>query len=308
MKYPKFKVCVRCFTYNQANYIEETMNGLAMQQTDFPFICCIVDDASVDGEQKVIENYINKNFLVDDSSAAFTQETDYAQIIYAQHKNNSNCFFAVLYLKHNHYSQGKKKIPYLKEWRDNAVYEAICEGDDYWVVPDKLQWQVKFLDEHLDYGLVYTKAFLRIQNREVDCSHTIGEPGCHSFDEMIAQNPVPTLTTLFRKSIYEKFIQSITPNPLWKMGDYPMWLFFALQSKIHFIDTPTAVYRVLPKSASHSTNLKKRLQFVRGVYLVRKDLIKYAGRKDLQGKCRKKYWREVLMISLHQMAVVLRIK
>ena len=49
MEYPKIKVCVRCFTFNQAKYIEDTMNGFVMQQTDFPFVCCIVDDASTDG-------------------------------------------------------------------------------------------------------------------------------------------------------------------------------------------------------------------------------------------------------------------
>lgn len=308
MEYPKFKVCVRCFTFNQANYIEETLNGLTMQQTDFPFVCCIVDDASTDGEQNVIARYFDKNFLVSDTSVAYTKDTEYAKIAYAQHRDNHNCYFAVLYLKQNHFSIGKEKIPYLKEWRQVVDYEAICEGDDYWVVPDKLQRQVDFLDQHLDYGLTYTKAFLRIHNREIDDLHTIGSPDCRSFDEMVEQNPVPTLTTLFRKSIYEEFKLSIIPNPLWKMGDYPIWLFFALQSKIHFISTPTAVYRVLHESASHSNNLKKRLLFVRGLYLVRKDLIKYANRKDLLGRCRRKYWRDMVVISLHQLAVALKIK
>ena len=53
MEYPKFKVYVSCFTFNQAKYIEDAMNGFVMQQTDFPFVCCIVDDASTDKEQKV---------------------------------------------------------------------------------------------------------------------------------------------------------------------------------------------------------------------------------------------------------------
>lgn len=52
----KFKVSVRCFTYNQADYITDTMDGFTMQQTNFPFVCCIVDDASTDGEQNVITN------------------------------------------------------------------------------------------------------------------------------------------------------------------------------------------------------------------------------------------------------------
>ena len=52
----KFKVSVHCLTYNQADYITDAMDGFTMQQTNFPFVCCIVDDASTDGEQKVITN------------------------------------------------------------------------------------------------------------------------------------------------------------------------------------------------------------------------------------------------------------
>ena len=50
----KYKVLVRCNTYNQCKYIEETLRGFAMQQTNFPFICCVFDDASTDGEQEVL--------------------------------------------------------------------------------------------------------------------------------------------------------------------------------------------------------------------------------------------------------------
>ena len=44
----KYKVCVWCNTYNQASYIKDTMNGFCMQQTSFPFVCLIMDDASTD--------------------------------------------------------------------------------------------------------------------------------------------------------------------------------------------------------------------------------------------------------------------
>ena len=45
----QYKVYVRCFTYNHASYIVDAMNGFAMQQTEFPYVCIIVDDASTDG-------------------------------------------------------------------------------------------------------------------------------------------------------------------------------------------------------------------------------------------------------------------
>ena len=148
MEYPKFKVTVSCMTYNHSKYITDAMNGFTMQQTSFPFVCTIVDDASTDGEQEVIRKYVEDNFDLSEASVAFQKETDYAHITYAQHKTNKNCFFAVLYLKENNYSHKKDKSRYLNEWREGVAYMALCEGDDYWIVPDKLQKQVQALDEY----------------------------------------------------------------------------------------------------------------------------------------------------------------
>ena len=205
MKYPKFKVVVRCFTFNQSRYIEETMNGFTMQQTNFPYVCCIVDDASTDGEQQVIIEYIKEYFDITDTAVAYQKETDYAHVVYAQHKINKNCFFAALFLKENHYSQRKSKMAYLKEWNDGVPYEALCEGDDYWIATDKLQMQADFLDENPEYGLTYSQAFMCNQNGEIYKSIILGSSGCHSFSEMIEQNPVPTLSTMFRRALYEKY-------------------------------------------------------------------------------------------------------
>ena len=153
MEYPKFKVCCRCFTFNQSKYITDAMNGFTMQQTSFPFVCCIVDDASTDGEQEVIRKYVEDNFDLSDGSVAFHKETGYAHITYAQHKTNKNCYFAVLYLKENHYSQRKPKLPYLEEWRDLCEYEALCEGDDWWLSNMKLQKQYDILETHSELDM-----------------------------------------------------------------------------------------------------------------------------------------------------------
>lgn len=308
MKYPKFKVIVRCFTFNQSRYIEETMNGFTMQQTNFPYVCCIVDDASTDGEQQVIIEYIKEYFDITDTAVAYQKETDYAHVVYAQHKINKNCFFAALFLKENHYSQRKSKMAYLKEWNDGVPYEALCEGDDYWIATDKLQMQADFLDKNPEYGLTYSQAFMCNQNGEIYKSIILGSSGCHSFSEMIEQNPVPTLSTMFRRALYEKYRICIKPNPLWKMGDYPIWLFFSLNSKVHFFEKPLAVYRVLSESASHSRNTKKKLQFLKGQYLLRKEFVRYANRMDLLNKCRRKYLYDIAVAYLYQIAVALKIK
>lgn len=308
MGYPKFKVSVRCFTFNHAQYITDALNGFTMQKTDFPFVCCIVDDASTDGEQQIIKGYLKDNFNVSDTIVAYEQETDYAYIFYAQHKKNKHCYFAVLLLKETHYSRARTKSEYLREWSDNVPYIAFCEGDDYWVSPEKLQMQVDFLDRNLDYGLTYTQACVCNQYNEIDNSQVKGIAGCNTFDEIIERNPIPTLTTVFRNSLYVKYLNNINPNPKWKMGDYPMWLFFSLNSKIYFFEKVTSSYRVLPESASHSRNLRKRLQFIKGLYLVRRDLVKYANRKDLLKKCRRDYLYEVIFVCAYQIAVFFKLK
>ena len=59
----QFKVVIYSITFNHASYIKDTLSGFAMQQTDFPFLALVIDDASTDGEQEVIRNYIDEQLL-----------------------------------------------------------------------------------------------------------------------------------------------------------------------------------------------------------------------------------------------------
>lgn len=153
MEQVDYKVCITCFTYNQALYIEEALNGFCMQETDFPFVCAVVDDASTDGEPEVIKKYLQEHFDLEDRNVVRNEETDDYIKIFARHKTNTNCFFVVLFLKYNHYRIGKDKIPYFSKWRDSVKYQATCEGDDYWIDSYKLQKQIDFLETHPDYVL-----------------------------------------------------------------------------------------------------------------------------------------------------------
>ena len=309
MVYPDFKVCVRCFTFNQAKYIEETMNGFTMQQTNFPFVCCIVDDASTDGEQEVLKSYMKTNFNFSSSAVSFEKDTDYAYILFAQHKENTNCFFAVLLLHENLYSSPKYnlKFNYIAEWRENCEYEAICEGDDFWIDKDKLSKQVSFLDSHPDYGFSYAKAYSCNESGVINKAIIYGQKK-ESFDDLIKGNTIPTLTVIFRKTIYDLYRKEIQDNPAWGMGDYPMWLYFILHSKVHFINDIVGVYRVLPESASHSRSLKKKIKFVIGEYRVRLDMLKYANRKDLVFLAQKELIKGLVISIAYKIAILCRLK
>ena len=146
-----FKVSVWCNTYNQTSYIKDTMDGFCMQQTSFPFVCLIMDDASTDGEPEVIKQYLNDHF-----DTEWTKETDDYHLTLARHQENKNCYFAVYLLKYNHYSIKKRRLRYYKELTDEIDYVALCEGDDYWTDKHKLQKQADALDANPQATLVYT--------------------------------------------------------------------------------------------------------------------------------------------------------
>ena len=123
---PNIMVCIRCFSYNQERYIGKTLEGIVTQQTNFPFVVVVIDDASTDNNAAIIREY----------------EEKYPDIVKA------------VYLKENHHRQSKPKRPYVQPWEDQAKYVAYCEGDDYWTDPHKLQKQVDFLEAHPEYTMV----------------------------------------------------------------------------------------------------------------------------------------------------------
>lgn len=276
----KYMVGVRCFTFNQSKYILDTLNGFVVQQTNFPYVVMVVDDASTDGEQEVIRKFVDEQFDTNDASVAYEKETDYAIVTCAQHKVNRNCYIAVLYLKENHYSQRKPKIPYLSEWSDWTKYEALCEGDDYWIHPQKLQMQVDFLEENEKYGLVYGKAKTFYQSKNKFGS-IIGSK-VDSFEDLLVYNHIPTLTVLYRKDArngYEEFVGEEVKS--WMMGDYPLWLYISINNKIHHIDEELCVYRILDSSASHSKDYEKNKKFLHSTYDIKKFFCNQLNRKDL---------------------------
>lgn len=228
-------VTIHCATYNHEPYLRQCLDGFVMQKTNFAFEAIVHDDASTDGTANIIREYAAK----------------YPDII------------KPIYETENQYS---KKDGSIRRIMDDATckttkYIALCEGDDYWTDPLKLQRQFDFMEANPEYGLVYTKAIVYNQASNKYTS-TIGKPYNNDIADIILKNPIPTLTVMFRKDIFFKYSEEVKPQTKnWKMGDYPMWIYCSIKSKIKFIDLTTAVYRELSESASHSKNYKMMFDF-----------------------------------------------
>lgn len=255
----KYMVCSRCMTYNHASFIEETLKGFVMQQTEFPIVFVIVDDASTDNTPGIIRKFVNENFDLDDKSVAFRKETDSAHTIFARHYTNKNCFFAVVFLKENHYNQRKSKQGYIAEWMDDSKYHALCEGDDYWIDPNKLKKQVEFMESHPDYsmcfhavndiypnGTIHANFRYKKNNEECSIEDYFKYEGAYA----------PTCSMFFRGDI-------LSPKPSYfektRVGDSPMILTMFLRGKVCFLSDVMACYRV--NAAGSWSQRQKKLSF-----------------------------------------------
>lgn len=237
-----FKVSVWCNTYNQASYIKDTMDSFCMQQTNFPFVCLIMDDASTDGEPEVIKQYLNDYF-----DTKWTKETDDYHLTLARHQENKNCYFAVYLLKYNHYSIKKLRLKYYREVTDGIDYVALCEGDDYWTDAHKLQKQADALDANPQVTLVYTN-FQTIDGEGNLISRPFIKdfPGrSHSGDNLPTLlrhgNYIMVLTSMYRYKVWKS--ESFANCPI-KM-DFALTLSAAMMGDFIWLPEQTGCYRIL---------------------------------------------------------------
>lgn len=113
-------------TYQHAKYIQQTLESILMQNVKFKYEILIGDDGSDDGTQEILKEY-KKQYK--------------AQINICLRKKNI----------------GATQNSYRVLKCAKGKYIAICDGDDYWTNPDKLQLQVEFLEANDTYAAVMHK-------------------------------------------------------------------------------------------------------------------------------------------------------
>ena len=249
-------VATRCFTFNHAPYIEDTLRGFTMQETDFPIVYCIVDDASTDGEPEIIRKWANEN-LEQNKDEKLWKDIQYGDIAEASLKGKPLVKFAILLLKENYYSQHKAKIPLVMEWISNSKYVAICEGDDYWIDNRKLQRQVDCLERNNDISMCFHNAIITYEDKPLPASifNNIGEDRVVTLEELIKKWIVPTASMVYRSSILPVFpIEGKIVS-----GDWRMILHCAAHGRVWALKNVMSVYRMAFHSGSStSRNSGKR--------------------------------------------------
>jgi len=212
--YPLVSIC--CLTYNHEPYITHCLEGFLMQKTNFPIEILIHDDASKDGTAEIIKEY----------------ENHYPDLI------------KPIFQKENQYSQGRAISSVYQFPRANGKYIAICEGDDYWIDPYKLQKQVDFLEGNPDYGMIHTAVqVVDFKNELILISNSPKPSGDVFYDLLLKSAFIVTCSVCVRSDLILEAVDYGLKGKLNCFYDYWYWLHLAIHSKIKYLPEITSAYR-----------------------------------------------------------------
>ena len=209
-------VSVSCITFNHAPYIRACLDGFLMQKTSFVFEILIHDDCSTDGTREIIEEYSKK----------------YPDIIFP------------IFQTENQYSKGVRGMMARFNFpRCRGKYIALCEGDDYWSDPYKLQRQVDFLEANTDFSICFHN--MKILNESnpsaLEFTNSKDQESVSSILDLASKgNFMFTASVVFKKP-KDGFPNWLTDLPI---GDYAIHLFNAQFGKIKFLDQVMGAYRI----------------------------------------------------------------
>ena len=207
-------VAIHCLVYNHEPYLRDCFEGFVMQQTNFPFVAIVHDDASTDGSAAIIREY----------------EEKYPHI------------FKPIYEKDNLYQSGGfadiNEVMNAAIDTTGAKYVAMCEGDDYWIDPMKLQKQVDFMETHPEYSMCFHKVKVYAYD-SIDMTlygHLCGRE--YSAYEIYDKWTIPTCSVL-----YDQFKLKLLCPKKCIFCDIVLFLSLSERGKLYCLDFVGGVYR-----------------------------------------------------------------
>ena len=281
-------VATSTLTYNHEPYIRDCLDGILMQKTTFPVRVVVFEDCSTDATREIVKEY----------------QTKYPDL------------FVTVFAPHNTYGKPERQeaIKPFKEARAVAKYIALCEGDDYWTDPLKLQKQVDILENNSEYVLVHTDIKILYERSGKIISTNDKQINSQlskniSFQELLLSGKyiIRTATVLFKKSI---LADSINNNKFlfsnnFLMGDTPLWYSLSKYGSFKFLSDCTTIYRRHFNSATNGP-IKKKLRFNLSMYELRfyitnnDDSFTEEFKKKIVGKYREKLYEYLLFESRYE--------
>ena len=204
-----------------------------MQKTSFPIEIIIHDDASTDGTGEIIKEY----------------EEKYPELIHT------------IIQTENQFSKRQGSVFEKYVWpRTRGKYIALCEGDDYWIHPDKLQIQTDRMEEDPEISMSFHAILNDLSSLSMPNQEVHYHVGDHYFDpwEVIHKGGefFKFVSTMVRHEIFNQLPEWYIESPV---GDAPLVLMALNYGKIYYIDRMMSAYRVGAVSYTHLTLPTKRI-------------------------------------------------
>jgi glycosyltransferase involved in cell wall biosynthesis/SAM-dependent methyltransferase len=213
-------ISIACVAYNHEKYIAQAVEGFLMQEINFLVEIIIHDDASTDNTAKIVAEFAQK----------------YPALIYP-------IFQAV-----NQYSQKRKPFIDFIFPKCRGKYIAVCEGDDYWTDPNKLQKQIDFLESNPEYVICFHNAQVMFDDPREKIMLYSDFPwngidrkrDVYTIEDLIATPLCPTASVIFRKPANFNL-----PDWFYKVpsGDMALQTLLCGDGKVKYFDECWAVYR-----------------------------------------------------------------
>lgn len=212
---PAPRLSVLTLSYNHAAFIEENIKSVIAQKTDFPVQHIIADDGSRDGTQDIILAYAEKHPHI---------------IPMLNRKRAQRSNVRILF--------DMARSPYV----------ALCDGDDYFTDPLKLQTQADFLDANPACSLcfhpvqvVYEDGTRRSRVHPPPDALPRGVRQFYYLADLLRFNMIQTNSVMYRWRFTQGLPDWFRPDLV--PGDWYWHLLHAELGKIGFIDKVMSVYR-----------------------------------------------------------------
>jgi glycosyltransferase involved in cell wall biosynthesis len=202
------KVSVVVVSYNQEKYIKQALESFLEQETDFAFEIVIGDDSSTDGTPEIIQEYAKAHPKL------------IKPILRPKNLGVSGNF-----------------IETMKAAKGDFI--ALCEGDDYWTDPKKLQKQADFLASDPQMAFCFHPVRVFFENNEEPESIAPEVSGKKNFTlkELVERNFIYTNSVMYRRQKYDDMPKNILPV------DWYLHLYHAQFGTIGFINEVMSAYR-----------------------------------------------------------------
>jgi len=225
------KVSVSIVTYEEEDYIRQTLDSVLSQKTDFPFEIIVGDDASNDSTPSILKEYQQK---YPDNITLLLADKNYGDY------GLSN-FMATV-----------KKC--------RGEYIAFLDGDDYWTDVNKLQKQVDFLDAHPKCSFSSHRIVHQSTNGHNEVSSR-PKPGTqiYQIDSLIKSNFAHKISTVARRMAVDNIPAWYSTTKI-ASADWVFNLLLAKDGEIGFIDETMAVHRKRDGNLSAMYGQKRILQ------------------------------------------------